>query len=848
MRNLKYGCAVVKSSEAPEQASDKSEQPKKTDKKAKTATAAKSDKKDRPAKSGKVSGRFWKLLGASADRNVARSRGEVEASSAFDGKAAGLDDDQLRKASGLLNLEGLAESADIPQFLAIAREAADRATGLRPFDVQLEGALRMLAGDVVEMATGEGKTLSGAIAAAGYALAGRKVHVISVNDYLARRDAEWMGPLLEAMGLSVGWITEDSTPEQRRAAYQCDVTYGSVNEIGFDMLRDQLVTDVADLVSPNPDVALIDEADSVLVDEALVPLVLAGTTHRETPRIEIIELVGTLTPGVDYDSDDDRRNIHLTETGAQKVEKTLGGIDLYSEEHVVTTLTEVNVALHAHVLLQRDVHYIVRDGKVQLINASRGRIATLQRWPDGLQAAVEAKEGIETTDTGEVLDTITVQALINRYPRVCGMTGTALAAGEQLRQFYRLGVSPIEPNTPNIREDEPDRVYITAAAKMEAILEHIAEVHATGRPVLVGTRDVAESEELFEKLVRRGVPATVLNAKNDAEEAAVIAEAGALNAVTVSTQMAGRGTDIRLGGSEAGEDDDRKAAVVELGGLHVVGTGRHHTQRLDNQLRGRAGRQGDPGSSVFFSSWEDELVTSHLDRAKLPMDTDEDGRITSAKASGLIDHAQRVAEGRLLDVHANTWRYNQLIAQQRAIIVDRRNTLLSTTAARDELEKLAPQRFAELRGTAEPGDDELDEDLDTDAETTEAEDESGRLMSEDELERTCRLIMLYHLDRGWADHLAYLADIRESIHLRALGRQNPLDEFHRLAVDAFTSLTADAIEAAQQTFETANITEETPGLDLSKLARPTSTWTYMVHDNPLQDDTLSALSLPGVFR
>lgn len=779
---------------------------------------ARTSSKTKPGdkKPGKISGRFWKMLGASADKNQVKSMSEVHDSAAFDAKAAELDDEQLRKAAKLLDLTALAEAADIPQFLAIAREAADRATGLRPFDVQLQGALRMLAGDVVEMATGEGKTLAGAIAAAGYALGGRRVHVISVNDYLARRDAEWMGPLLEAMGLTVGWITGDSTAEERRAAYQCDVTYASVNEIGFDVLRDQLVTDVADLVSPNPDVALIDEADSVLVDEALVPLVLAGTTHRETPRLEIVELIGNLVPGTDYAADADRRNIHLTEDGAQKVEKALGGIDLYSEEHVATTLTEVNVALHAHVLLQRDVHYIVRDGAVHLINASRGRIAQLQRWPDGLQAAVEAKEGIEATETGEVLDNITVQALINRYPTVCGMTGTALAAGEQLRQFYKLGVSPIEQNTPNIREDEEDRVYITAAAKMDAVIEHIQEVHATGRPVLVGTHDVAESEELHERLVRRKVPAVVLNAKNDAEEAAVIAEAGALGVVTVSTQMAGRGTDIRLGGSDEKTHDE----VVELGGLHVVGTGRHNTERLDNQLRGRAGRQGDPGSSVFFASWEDEVVVSHLDADKLPNETDDDGRIVSPKAASLLDHAQRIAEGRLLDVHANTWRYNHLIAQQRAIIVDRRNTLLSTPTALEELKELAPERYAELRET----------------------------VSEDELERICRLIMLYHLDRGWADHQAFLSDIRESIHLRALGRQNPLDEFHRMAVDAFTSLAADAVEAAQQTFETADVLSDEPGLDLSKLARPTSTWTYMVHDNPLNDDTLSALSLPGIFR
>ena len=763
-----------------------------------------------------MSGRFWRLLGATTEKNQGRSLAQVTASADYDGKAADLDNEQLRKAAGLLDLDDLAEADDIPQFLAIAREAAERATGLRPFDVQLLGALRMLAGDVVEMATGEGKTLAGAIAAAGYALGGRHVHVVTINDYLARRDAEWMGPLLEGLGVTVGWVTGESTADERRAAYKCDVTYASVNEIGFDVLRDQLVTDVDDLVSPNPDVALIDEADSVLVDEALVPLVLAGTSHREKPRLEIIRLVGELHPGDDYDTDSDSRNVHLTEVGAHKLEKQLGGIDLYSEEHVGTTLTEVNVALHAHVLLHRDVHYIVRDDAVHLINASRGRIAQLQRWPDGLQAAVEAKEGIETTETGEVLDTITVQALINRYPTVCGMTGTALAAGEQLRQFYKLGVSPIAPNTPNIREDETDRVYITAAAKIDAIIAHIIDIHETGQPVLVGTHDVAESEELHERLQRRGVPAVVLNAKNDAEEAAVIAEAGKLGAVTVSTQMAGRGTDIRLGGSD--EADHEK--VVELGGLHVVGTGRYHTERLDNQLRGRAGRQGDPGSSVFFSSWEDDVAAANLEPNKLPTQTDEDGRIVSNKVAALLEHAQRVAEGRLLDVHANTWRYNQLIAQQRAIIVERRNTLLSTTTAREELAALTPDRYDELA-------DQL---------------------SEEQLEKICRLIMLYHLDRGWADHLAYLADIRESIHLRALGRQNPLDEFHRMAVDAFASLAADAIEAAQQTFDTSPSIEDEPGVDLSKLARPTSTWTYMVHDNPLADDSLSALSLPGIFR
>jgi preprotein translocase subunit SecA len=400
------------------------------------------------------------------------------------------------------------------------------------------------------------------------------------------------------------------------------------------------------------------------------------------------------------------------------------------------------------------------------------------------------------------------------------MTGTALAAGEQLRQFYKLAVSPIAPNMPNIREDEPDRVYATEAAKNDAIVEHIKEVHKTRQPVLVGTHDVAESEDLHQRLVKAGVAAVVLNAKNDAEEAAVIAEAGKLGSVTVSTQMAGRGTDIRLGGSDADDHSVKKKEVADLGGLHVVGTGRHHTERLDNQLRGRAGRQGDPGSSVFFASWEDAVVVAHLEPNKLPMDTDDTGRIVSPKAASLLDNAQRIAEGRMLDIHANNWRYNQLIAQQRAIIVERRDTLLRTAVAREELEERSPKRYAEL-----------------------VED-----LGEEKLEKICRLIMLYHLDRGWADHLAYLSDVRESIHLRALGNQTPIDEFHRMAVDAFASLAADAIEAAQQTFETAPSIEDEPGVDLSKLARPTSTWTYMVHDNPLADDSLSALSLPGVFR
>lgn len=745
--------------------------------------------------------RFWKLMGSTQGRDTSRAQSAVEASHGFDEWAQALADDEFPDAAHGLKLFG--ESAeDLARFLALAREAATRAVGLRPFDVQMQGALRMFAGDVVEMATGEGKTLSGAVAAAGYALQGHTVHVISVNDYLARRDAEWMGPMLELLGLSVGHVTETSTREERRVAYSCDVTYGSVSEIGFDVLREQLVTDPADLIAPTTDVAIVDEADSVLVDEALVPLVLAGSTSGEAPTGEVLAAVRKLRPGRHYETDADRRNVFLTDDGARAIETELGIDDLFDTEHVGTTLVQVNVALHACFLLRRDVDYIVRDGRVQLVNASRGRVAELQRWPDGLQAAVEAKEGVAVSEAGQILDSLTVQAFIGRYEKVCGMTGTALAAGAQLREFYGLGVSQIEPNTPCVRFDEADRTYIDLDSKNRALVEHIAAVHATGQPVLVGTHDVAESEELAARLAAKGVECVVLNAKNDEEEAAIIAEAGDVGHVTVSTQMAGRGTDIRLGGS----DEARHAEVVALGGLHVVGTGRHRTERLDNQLRGRSGRQGDPGSSVFFASMEDDVVASALEEEKIPTSHDRmSGELKGNRGRDAVDHAQRVTEGQMLQIHANTWRYSRLLAEQRDILAERRSSLLRTEKAFDELTASDPDRGAELVAAR------------------------GR----EAVVRGCREIMLWHLDRGWARHLETMNDVRESIHLRALGRENPLDEFHRIAIDHFRDLAADAVRESEETFATIDFTDAGVDLEANAMARPTSTWTYMVHDNPM---------------
>ncbi|WP_442945792.1 accessory Sec system translocase SecA2 [Nonomuraea sp. LPB2021202275-12-8] len=668
------------------------------------------------------------------------------------------------------------DMGDLAEFCAIAREAADRTLGLRPYDVQLLGTLALLDGKVAEMATGEGKTLSGAMAAAGYALQGKRVHVMSVNDYLARRDAEWMAPFYEAMGVSVGWLGQGSTPEERREAYSKDVTYGPVSEIGFDVLRDRLRTDASEIIVPAPEVALIDEADSVLVDEARVPLVMAGASDAGSAVPEMAVLVRQLIRGYHYEIDEQARNVYLTPKGAESVENLLG-IELY-DEHEPGTLIELNLALHAHALLARDVDYIVRDGKVQLINPSRGRVAVLQRWPNGLQAAVEAKEALPPSEKGEILDSITVQGLIRRYPRVCGMTGTAVAVSEQLGEFYGLKVAVIPSNRPCVRKDEPDRIYPTVPDKDAALVEEIQEAHATGRPILIGTLDVAESENLAKLLQRRNLQPVVLNAKNDAEEAAIIAKAGERDAITVSTQMAGRGTDIRLG-----------EGVAELGGLYVIGSGRHASSRLDDQLRGRAGRQGDPGGSVFLVSMQDELITQFTPDER-PPGADPDGLVRHRRGAYLVGHAQRVAEGVNLQIHRNTWRYTRLLEQQRELIMEWRDKVLHGDAAAKALAAADPERWES--------------------------------MPEASREETARQIVLHAIDRCWTEHLAFLTDLREGIHLRALGRMSPIDEFHREAVAEYKSLLTEVERRSLESFEA-------PEPDLK---RPEATWTYLVQDNP----------------
>jgi preprotein translocase subunit SecA len=724
---------------------------------------------------------------------------EIEARGA---DLAELDDTELTRAA--------AEADGLVDICAVGREAAWRALGERPYDVQLLGVMAMLSGHVAEMATGEGKTLAAAIAAYGHVRRGHgPVHVITVNDYLARRDATWMEPVYTRLGLTVGWVTESSTPEQRWEAYDKNVAYVSVNEAGFDYLRDQLVTDYADRVQPPLATAIVDEADSILIDEARVPMVLAGTVPSEQDPVHTAAaLVRGLVARRDYEVAEDGRSVALTAAGLARIEQKLGGINLYSDDHL-PQLSAINVALHAQALLQRDVDYIVRNRTVELIDEMRGRVAQRRRWPDGLHAAVEAKEGLDASAEGEVLGTITIQAYVGLYPTLCGMTATAVWVGDQLREFFKLEVAVIPPNKPCVRIDEPDRIYATRSEKEEALIAQVVECHEAGRPVLVGTLDVKESEALAERLAAASVSCVVLNAKNDDEEAAIIAEAGTYGAVTVSTQMAGRGVDIRLGGSDQAD----RERVAQLGGLYVIGSGQHESRRVDDQLRGRAGRQGDPGGSVFFVSLEDDLIVRNAGKELPPSPTmTADGVVTDEQVDWAVGHAQRVAEGVNHELHRNTWRYSVVIEQQRKALAERRERVLTTDVAAEMLRERVPD-------LAEKVDDEL-------------------------LSTVARSIALYHIDQLWAGHLAELSEVREGVHLRALARVDPLDEFHKSAVPAFNQLIPEIEARTIATFEQTDLTEGWEP-DRAQLIRPSATWTYMVHDNPFGSEMDRLISLVG---
>ena len=743
------------------------------------------------------------MLEAINARAVALARaGDPELS----GRAATL----CRQAADGAALDGL-----LPDVFALVRETARRVLGERPYDVQMLAGIALHQGKLVEMQTGEGKTLAAVAPVALNALAGRGVHVLTYNDYLARRDAGWMGPVYERLGLTVGCIQEGLSAVERHRAYRCDVTYLTVKEAGFDLLRDGLCLDPSAQVHRPFHLGLVDEADSLLIDEARIPLVIAGTLDEI--GVDLGRLAGIarqMQRGADYDTDEYAYNVFLTDRGMHRAERFLGSGNLFEGDNV-RLQAELRNALHAEALLKCDVDYIVRDGRIELVDELTGRVAENRHWPDGLQAALEAKEGLRWQPEGKIFGSITVQHFLRKYPRLCGMTGTARPAAAELAEIYNLEVVEVPPNRPCIRVDHPDVIHATREAKRRGLLDEIAATHATGRPILVGTVSVEESESLAADLRQRGIPCRVLNAKNDAEEAAIVAEAGALGAVTISTNMAGRGTDIRLGGEE----------VLALGGLYVLGTNRHESRRIDDQLRGRAGRQGDPGSSRFVISLEDSLLQRCGIERLLPSKLLQ--RLKTGEATGTIDHpavrrevarVQRIVEGQHGDIRKRLLSYWQILEHQRGELQAWRQEVLEGRDTERLLAQRSPTRWAQLSAAYGEG-----------------------LLREIE-----RRITLVILDRCWSDHLAEMQAVRDEVHLVLLGGRDPFAEFYRTAGAGFEALVERIDDTIVETFERIEVTADGVDWEREGLRGPSSTWTYLINDNIFGNNTfLTLANRPG---
>jgi preprotein translocase subunit SecA len=543
------------------------------------------------------------------------------------------------------------ESADVADAIAIVAAVAARTLHLQMFDVQLQGAIALARGKIVEMQTGEGKTLACTPAVAWYARSRAGVHVMTVNDYLARRDARWMGPIYETLGLSLGCVQQTMTAAERRAAYRCDITYATANEIGFDFLRDQIALQPGEQVHRPFQAAVIDEADSILIDESRIPLVLAGgAVDEEVLARRVDPIVRRFQRGAHFTLDEFGRNIALADPGIHVLERALECGNLFAEPNLAL-YSAVHNAIHAHFLLHRDVDYVVKNGAIESVDQFKGRIAQDRRWPAGLHTAIEAKEGVPFRRQGRILGSMTLQNLVALYPHVCGMTGTAATQAAEFVQCYGLDVEAIPTNRPVIRIDHPDVIFPTKAAKETAVAEVVRAAHSAGQPVLVGTASVEESERLSRCLA--DIPHAVLNARNEEEEAGIVARAGQFGAVTISTNMAGRGVDIQLG-----------PGVAELGGLLVIGTNRHESRRIDNQLRGRSGRQGDPGQSRFLISLEDDLLVQY--------------GIDNGNYSGDVEGIQRLVEGQNLDIRRFLAKYEAVIEGQRQRIQERRQAILTS--------------------------------------------------------------------------------------------------------------------------------------------------------------------------
>jgi preprotein translocase subunit SecA len=770
-------------------------------------------------------------------REVRRHAAEVAEIGDLEPELKGLSDDELRAKTGEFR-QRLADGETLDDLLveafAVAREAAARHLGMRPFDVQCLGAIVLHQGKIAEMKTGEGKTLVAALPLYLNALTGRGCFLVTVNDFLARRDAGWNAPLFHALGMKVGVIIPDQSmlydpeytdeqhsdvrlrhlrPVERLEAYQADVVYATNNEMGFDYLRDNLARSKDEKVQRDRYYAIIDEVDSILIDEARTPLIISGVGEESADKYyQYAGLIPRLTPEADFTIDEKTKSGSLTDEGVEKIERMTGIANIYDIEHVQEA-HHINQALRAHALYLKDREYIVRDGEVVIVDEFTGRTMPGRRWSDGLHQAIEAKEGVKVQQEQRTLATVTFQNYFRTFEVLAGMTGTALTEAEEFHKIYRLEAVPIPTNRPMIRIDEADLIFRSEEAKFKAIADEIEERHRKGQPILVGTVSIDKSERLSRLLEKRGVAHQVLNAKQHEREADVVAAAGQKGAVTIATNMAGRGTDIVLG-----------EAVAENGGLYIMGTERHESRRIDNQLRGRAGRQGDPGESRFFLSFEDDLMRvfggERMQGLMSRFGIDEEVPIESGLVSRQIESAQSRVEGANFDSRRYVVEFDDVVNTQREIIYDERDRILEGVDTRDNLQEWTEEVIRDLITLYCPGRHQAQWELDVlwdrlryvfpfpSAEEVDLEQlgdspeevtetllkEAERLYAEKEARYTEEVVriaetqlMLQLIDQRWADYLTTLEHLKDDIRWQSLGQRDPLVEFKSEAFSAFRS-------------------------------------------------------------
>lgn len=760
-----------------------------------------------------------RFLGDNNDKEVKRLRAKVDEINGFEEGLQNLSDSSLARYTDKFRdrlAEGETLEDILPEAFAVVREASRRILGMRHFDVQMMGGICLHEGKIAEMRTGEGKTLVATLPTYLNALTGKGVHIVTVNDYLAKRDSIEMGRLYNFLGLSVGLVRHDMDFPERKYAYSCDITFGTNNEFGFDYLRDNMVVDMKQMVQRELNYAIVDEVDSILVDEARTPLIISGPGTKPTETyVRMAKAVNVLQEGVDYTVDEKAKTVAPADTAIPKIEKALGIKNMYDPENMEMSHCFM-AALRAKALMKRDRDYVVKDGEIIIVDEFTGRLMQGRRYSDGLHQAIEAKEGLEVQRESQTLASITFQNYFRMYNKLSGMTGTAKTEEDEFLKIYKLPVIVIPTNRPIARIDHPDVIYKTKRAKYKAVANDVEAIHKKGQPVLIGTTSITQSEELSRILSQRDIPHNVLNAKFHEQEAEIIADAGQKSAVTIATNMAGRGTDIKLG-----------EGVPELGGLFIVGTERHESRRIDNQLRGRAGRQGDPGESRFYLSLEDDLLrlfgSDNIAHIMDRLGMGEDDPIEHKLITRSIENAQKKVEGRNFDMRKHVLEYDDVMNQQREVIYGERRKVLLGDNLREHIlgmlggiieaqmnqyanEKLYPEEWSlenlitdaegiyapkgrmKLEELEDMSRDELQDFLNQVAEESYTQRE--QLFGQDNMRELEKIIMLRVVDNRWMEHLDRMDMLREGIGLLAYGQRQPLVEYKIRGHEMFNQMIA----------------------------------------------------------